>query len=99
MRIIERLQTINQSLPFSNLSKNSNENIEHVSLTNLLELKDESLDEVERKSMIDTATKIITALKHSQRDGDLVKKELDLIDSFGASLMHYFTVLDYHELI
>ena len=64
MRIIERLQTINQSLPFSNLCKNNNENIEHVSLTNLPELKDESLDEVERKSMIDTATKIITALKH-----------------------------------
>jgi hypothetical protein len=68
-------------------------------MTSLLELKDESLDEVERKSMIDTVTKIIIALKHSQRDPDLVKKELDLIDSFGACLIHYFTVLDYHELI
>ena len=48
--------------------------------------------------MVFTVKKVLEAFA-AVNDDETIKYELDQLDIYGVSLIHYFTVLDYHELI
>jgi hypothetical protein len=63
-------------------------------------LSEDAIDILERKCMMETVSQIIKRFCGGERRiPSEIACELNMPDCDGISLVHYFAVLDYHELI